>query len=244
MLRFGQLTYGISAVCAAHLLLFGFGGNAVAIDCACVNIAAQSFADSGQCIVNETNTGVCTLDWRHGAESEESDPEVAKWAEAGALAVVKGALSGKLPQDSPFANESAWSQLYGIAKEVPYGFIYKGAATYLDRTTPTEYEEEFVLTSIAALIGSSTAARDKSIPNVVLTYFSLYSNNVYARLTSEAPSDPNIKEIPGGLIADHSAYGCFEIRRLVPGSTDPFGPFDLRVGVRTTYAGDSNCLRR
>jgi hypothetical protein len=231
-------------VCAAHLLLLHSAGVVLAADCGCVNIAAQSYSDSGQCVVDETTTGFCTLDWRHGAESQGSDPEEVARSEAGARNIANLALSGHLAYDSPFANQSLWSQLGSITQGASGQLLYKGAAAYLDQTRPEKYEQELALAGIAALVGSATASRNKSAASVVLTYISQNFREVHSRLIGNASSEPIVRKTRDGMIADHSAYGCFEIRRLVSGSVDPFGPFDFRVGVRTAYAEDSHCLRR
>lgn len=225
------------------LLLCSLAVTAEATECGCKTIAAQSFSDSGQCVVDETATGFCTLDWRHDSEQEESNPEETARAEAGARAFAKYSLSGQLSSESALASETLWSQLESFSKSGFDSSIYKGAASYFDQTVPKYYDEPLALASIAALLGSSTAG-DKSAPDMVLKYLSAEASEVYGRITGRDFSEPNIKETPSGIVADHSSYGCFEIRFLKDGSTDPFGPFERRLGVRTAYAEDPNCLTR
>jgi hypothetical protein len=38
----------------------------VAAECGCETVEADSFAEAGSCVVRESSSRYCTLDWRHG----------------------------------------------------------------------------------------------------------------------------------------------------------------------------------
>jgi hypothetical protein len=139
-----------------------------------------------------------------------------------------------------FATGGPWSQLDQLAGSEANGSLYKAAATYLEKTHPSEYDKELVLASIAAIIGSSTDPQNSAVPPVVLTYLSDFAQEVFGRLNGNDQVDRTPRKTVRGSIADFSTYGCFEIRRLV--AEDP-NEFNLRVGVRTMYAEDSVCLK-
>jgi hypothetical protein len=223
------------------------GEPAGAVDCACVNVNADSYSDSGSCVVIESKPRYCTLDWRHGATSEPTDDNESVKAEERTQALIKFATSGALPESNMFADKGLWSRLAKLAAENKIKELYKFAATYLELTRPIEYERDLVLASMAVLIGSSRPAPNRSVPSVVLRYLSDFGQQILNRVIGKAPFDPKPKNTDLGLIADFSAVGCFEIRKFPADvSLDATSPdaFDLRVGVRTKYAEDSSCLKR
>lgn len=231
----------LSAVYIACVLSLTAASDVLAGDCACAKLDAQSFSDTGQCVVDQTRSGFCTLDWRH-ARNDGTTQGTNVRAEAGAQRIMDYARSGDLPSENPFTEGVVWDMLSKFGGP-PFTSPYTGAVKYLESTSPKSYERNEVLASVALLLGSLTLKEDSVSAPTLLSFLSLNAEKVFAKMSGGTSAAPTVTKTANGIIADHSSYGCFEIRGLKEGVEEASGPFTFRVGVRTGFAEDSHCLR-
>lgn len=211
-------------------------------ECECATATARSLSDGGQCVVDESSSGYCVIEWRGTSQPTAADSGVRQKAEAGAQTFMTAALS---TGQGPLGQAEAWEVLKNYAAETSEEYLYKGASAYLERTHPKEYSADLALTSFAALLGSSSANADGSVRTGVAEYFQLRGPELFARLSGQANPEPTVEKLSTGrMIADHSTFGCLELRQLQENVSDPSGPFDFLLGVRTSFAEDAQCLRR
>jgi len=220
--------------------LLSTGGSVGAVDCACVHVAANSFADTGVCTVLESNTSFCTLDWRHGVDSEPFDHREMARAERQTRAFIES-TEGKV-FFSTVLSETVLNDLAALAGDVKSGQLYRGAATYLEQRPPHEYLRDMAIASMVVIIASSASPENSRLRTFLLDYASKYPDQLFARMTGTVTTGPEAIETSIGMVSDLSAYGCVEIRLLESGNSDY--DFVIRIGVRTSYAEDERCLRR
>lgn len=222
--------------------LFGASGYflialpALSADCGCADpVPADSFSDSGNCIVRQSNNGYCTLDWRHGADTTIFEKELGAQAEAGQSALQSFALSGAVAANTLLSKSETWEglQKYAETESPKFPLIYKGAATYLDRTKPADYDRDLALSSFVSLIGSALDPKDQSAIALVVNYVNENADSLFPRLTGQEPAEEIRKETDDGVLVDTSSAGCFELWRYPSGDLKAF---DFRVVVKTAFS--------
>lgn len=212
---------------------------ASAVDCGCKKVTADSFSDSGTCVVRESKPSYCTLDWRKSASSQQDDPNATGAAEQGAREIIDFSRNGG--QFGFLSDPGLWESLDKFAPDGTDARAYKSAAAYLETVNPRDYSRDQVLASFAALIGSSTGVRDRQIASLLLQYLASFPDQVFGRLQGNATSEPDKQKLGDGTMFDFSTYGCLEVRYSADGDPEDF---DFLIGSRTRFAEGGTCARR
>jgi hypothetical protein len=209
--------------------------SAQAGDCGCQKVSAESYSDSGTCVVRESDPAFCTLDWRHGDDTPADDPQETGRADGLSRQFIDKAISD--PRFGMFSDPNLWGSLGQVTPNATSA--YKAAATYLETVRPTEYQRDPALASFAAIIGSLTG-QDERATFLLLGYLATSPDVVFDRLRGKDVPEPRNQQLGDGSVLDFSSYGCLELR-YVPEKAEVFS---LRVAARSIFAEGGTCARR
>lgn len=221
-------------VIVSAVLLFD-SSSGVGAECGCrMKVPAVSKSESGVCVVLQSRSRFCTLDWRHGADTEIADSNAVRRTQSRVDGFRKFALGGGIPEQNLFAQLKTWQKFEvqvrkGLEGEPP---LYRAAASYLERTYPKEYRLVPLLGSIVTLLVSATNKNIKLPAKFLLTYISDNAESLFHRLSGGVSADPEPKDTNIGVIVDGSSPGCFELMWFPKGTKEGF---DIRFAVKTRY---------